>query len=85
MVGLHRLVIAESLRFPELAQKLYDNGDMWHIARLADHVRSECGQEAVIRAEPLYVLLWAKTIGGGCLVCLHLPAGLRQSITHVSL
>ncbi|MBC7443523.1 MAG: TetR/AcrR family transcriptional regulator [Ramlibacter sp.] len=57
MIGLHRLVIAESLRFPELARKLHDNGDMWHIARLADHIRSEHSPAAAAHAEPLYALL----------------------------
>ncbi|KFF59109.1 hypothetical protein JF66_13715 [Cryobacterium sp. MLB-32] len=57
MIGLHRLVIAESLRFPEIARKLHDNGDMRHIARLAEHIASEHGAHAVARAEPLYSLL----------------------------
>ncbi|TFC13243.1 TetR/AcrR family transcriptional regulator [Cryobacterium algoritolerans] len=46
MIGLHRLVIAESLRFPELARNLYDNGDLRHISRLADLVRAEWGLNA---------------------------------------
>ena len=57
MIGLHRLVIAESLRFPELARRLHDNGDMRHIARLADHIRAEHGHAAAAHAEPLYALL----------------------------
>lgn len=57
MIGLHRLVIAESLRFPELARRLHDNGDMRHIARLADHIRAEHGQAAAAHAEQLYALL----------------------------
>ncbi len=57
MIGLHRLVIAESLRFPELARKLHDNGDMQHIGRLADRLRAEHGQTVATRAESLYALL----------------------------
>ncbi|TXN31872.1 TetR/AcrR family transcriptional regulator [Lacisediminihabitans profunda] len=57
LIGLHRLVIAESTRFPELAQTLHDNGDARHIARLADHIRAEFGQVAVPRAQPLFTLL----------------------------
>lgn len=57
MIGLHRLVIAESLRFPELARKLHDNGDMRHILRLADQLRVEHNEIAATRAEPLYALL----------------------------
>lgn len=57
LIGLHRLVIAESTRFPELAQTLHDNGDARHIARLADHIRTEFGQDAVPRAQPLFTLL----------------------------
>jgi hypothetical protein len=51
------LVIAESTRFPELAQTLHDNGDARHIARLADHIRTEFGQDAAPRAQPLFTLL----------------------------
>ncbi|TFC88710.1 TetR/AcrR family transcriptional regulator [Cryobacterium sp. TMT3-29-2] len=57
MIGLHRLVIAESLRFPELARRLHDNGDMRHVARLADHLRAEHGEAAAAHAESLYALL----------------------------
>ena len=57
MIGLHRLVIAESLRFPDLARRLHDNGDMRHIARLADLIRAERGPAAAAHAEPLYSLL----------------------------
>lgn len=57
MVGLHRLVIAESRRFPDLAHKLYDNGDMRHITRLAEHIEAEHGRAAADRAEALYSLL----------------------------
>ena len=34
LVGLHRLMIAESARFPELALILHSSGDARHIARL---------------------------------------------------
>ena len=57
MIGLHRLVIAESLRFPDLARTLYDNGDMRHVARLAEHIDAERGWGASDRAEVLYSLL----------------------------
>lgn len=57
MVGLHRLVIAESLRFPELARNLHDNGDMRHIQRLARQLQAEQSPAAATRAEPLYALL----------------------------
>jgi AcrR family transcriptional regulator len=57
MIGLHRLVIAESLRFPELARNLYENGDLRHIARLAELLRAEWGPEASSSAEALYGLL----------------------------
>jgi len=57
MIGLHRLVIAESLRFPELARNLYENGDLRHIARLADLMQAEWGPEASSSAEALFSLL----------------------------
>lgn len=57
MIGLHRLVIAESLRFPELARLLYENGDMRHVSRLENRLRAESRDELVGLAEPLYALL----------------------------
>ena len=57
LVGLHRLVIAESSRFPELAQTLHGQGDARHIARLAEHIRSERGEAQACLAEPLFSLL----------------------------
>lgn len=57
LIGLHRLVIAESTRFPGLAKTLHDNGDARHIARIAEHIRAEFGQDAVSRAQPLFTLL----------------------------
>jgi hypothetical protein len=43
LVGLHRLVIAESARFPELALILHSSGDARHIARLPERIRAERG------------------------------------------
>jgi TetR/AcrR family transcriptional repressor of mexJK operon len=57
LVGLHRLVIAESARFPELAQILHRSGDARHIARLAEHLRAERGPASEPLAEPLFSLL----------------------------
>lgn len=57
LVGLHRLVIAESGRFPELARVLYSHGDARHIARLAEHIRAERGARYAALAEPLFSLL----------------------------
>jgi TetR/AcrR family transcriptional repressor of mexJK operon len=57
LVGLHRLVIAESARFPELARILHRVGDARHITRLAEHIRAECGAASEPLAEPLFSLL----------------------------
>jgi TetR/AcrR family transcriptional regulator, mexJK operon transcriptional repressor len=57
LVGLHRLVIAESSRFPELAQTLFEKGDVRHMARLAEHIRRESGEPVTDRAELLFSLL----------------------------
>ena len=57
LVGLHRLVIAESARFPELALILHRSGDARHIARLAEHLRAERGPASEPLAEPLFSLL----------------------------
>lgn len=58
LVGLHRLVIAESSRFPEVAQTLHDKGDARHIARLAEHIRLEAGVgDAPELAQLLFSLL----------------------------
>jgi AcrR family transcriptional regulator len=61
LVGLHRLVIAESARFPELAVTLHDNGDARHIARLTEHITLEHPQidadVAANRAVTLFSLL----------------------------
>lgn len=57
LVGLHRLVIAESSRFPELALILHSGGDARHVARLAEHIRLERGEAHAYLAEPLFSLL----------------------------
>jgi TetR/AcrR family transcriptional regulator, mexJK operon transcriptional repressor len=57
LVSLHQLVIGESARFPELAVILHSGGDARHIARLAEHIRAERGQELEALAEPLFSLL----------------------------
>jgi TetR/AcrR family transcriptional repressor of mexJK operon len=57
LVGLHRLVIAESTRFPELAVTLHDDGDARHISRLAERIGLECGPAAAARAQSLFSLL----------------------------
>jgi AcrR family transcriptional regulator len=57
LVGLHRLVIAEAGRFPELALVLHSQGDARHIARLAEHIRAERGAALAGLAEPLFSLL----------------------------
>lgn len=57
LVGLHRLVIAESGRFPDLAVVLHSHGDARHIARLAEHIRAERGAACEPLADPLFSLL----------------------------
>ncbi|MGH3167365.1 MAG: TetR/AcrR family transcriptional regulator [Trebonia sp.] len=57
LVGLHRLVIAEAGRFPDLPRVLHANGDARHIARLAEHIRAERGVSLDAMAEPLFSLL----------------------------
>lgn len=57
LVSLHRLVIGESSRFPELALILHRSGDARHIARLAGHIRAERGPASEPLAEPLFSLL----------------------------
>jgi TetR/AcrR family transcriptional regulator, mexJK operon transcriptional repressor len=57
LVGLHRLVIAEAGRFPELASVLHSQGDARHIARLAEHIKAEHGEDRAHLAEPLFSLL----------------------------
>jgi AcrR family transcriptional regulator len=57
LVGLHRLVIAESGRFPELAAILHSQGDARHISRLAQRITTEYGKARAGLAEPLFSLL----------------------------
>jgi len=57
LVGLHRLVIAEAVRFPELATVLHTYGDARHIARLTEHIRAERGASFADLAKPLFSLL----------------------------
>jgi len=57
LIGLHRLVIAESTRFPELARTLHQNGDARHIGRLGEHIAAEFGDAYVSRAPQLFSLL----------------------------
>jgi AcrR family transcriptional regulator len=57
LVGLHRLVIAEAGRFPELASVLHSQGDARHIVRLTEHIRAERGTAFTGLAEPLFSLL----------------------------
>lgn len=57
LIGLHRLVIAESTRFPELAVALHDNGEAQHIQRLAAYIRAEYGDAKAPRSRELFTLL----------------------------
>jgi len=57
LIGLHRLVIGESTRFPELAVALHDNGEALHIERIAAHIEAERGAELATRASDLFTLL----------------------------
>ena len=57
LVGLHRLVIAEAGRFPELASVLHSQGDARHITRLTEHIRAERGTAFTGLGEPLFSLL----------------------------
>ena len=57
LVGLHRLVIAESERFPELARMFHERADQRHIETLRDHLFAEHGPAAAELADPLFSLL----------------------------
>ncbi|TFB92232.1 TetR/AcrR family transcriptional regulator [Cryobacterium sp. MDB1-18-2] len=86
MIGLHRLVIAESLRFPDLARTLHDNGDMRHVARLAEHINAERGQGATNRAEALYALLLGEDYRRRLLGLLEpITAGAAADYAHAAL
>ncbi|GAA4178113.1 TetR/AcrR family transcriptional regulator [Gryllotalpicola koreensis] len=52
-VGLHRLMIAESRRFPELARRFYEDGPRGYIAALSEHL----GTPDAAQAEALFALL----------------------------
>ncbi|QDZ16260.1 TetR/AcrR family transcriptional regulator [Humibacter ginsenosidimutans] len=57
LVGLHRLVIAESPRFPELARAFYERTDARHISALRAHLKNEHGADAAALASALFSLL----------------------------
>lgn len=81
MIGLHRLVIAESLRFPELARILYENGDLRHITRLANLMQAEWGQEVSSSAEALFSLLLGEDYRRRLLGLIG-PASSEEAATH---
>ena len=81
LVGLHRLVIAESNRFPELARVLHSQGDARHISRLAEHIRAERGSAYEILAEPLFSLLLGERHRRR-LLCLDPPPTATQALDH---
>ena len=81
MIGLHRLIIAESLRFPEIALSLHDNGDIRHITRLAGRIRVEVGDDAAVLAEPLFSLLLGENYRRRLLGLLP-PATLGEAERH---
>lgn len=56
-VGLHRLVIAESRRFPELAERFYDEGPRRYIAEIRARLDEDNASDAHTRAEALFALL----------------------------
>ncbi|MGN6204839.1 MAG: TetR/AcrR family transcriptional regulator [Humibacter sp.] len=57
LVGLHRLVIAESPRLPELARSFYEHTDARHITALRVHLAKEHGTDAGPLAPVLFSLL----------------------------
>jgi AcrR family transcriptional regulator len=81
LVGLHRLVIAESSRFPELARVLYSQGDARHITRLAEHIQAERGNALGALAEPLFSLLLGERHRRRLLGMASAPS-LAQAATH---
>lgn len=56
-VGLHRLVIAESRRFPELAERFYEEGPRRYIAAIEARLPPDDGGADHGRAEALFALL----------------------------
>jgi TetR/AcrR family transcriptional regulator, mexJK operon transcriptional repressor len=83
LVGLHRLVIAESARFPELAVILHSHGDARHIARLSEHIRAERGPVREPLAEPLFSLLLGERHRRR-LLGLDLPPTPEQAAAHAN-
>ncbi|NNC12507.1 TetR/AcrR family transcriptional regulator [Planctomonas sp. JC2975] len=57
LVGLHRLVIAEAPRFPELARTFYESTDARHIIALRAHLVHEHGEDAGELAPAMFSLL----------------------------
>ena len=57
LVSLHRLVIAESPRLPELAKSFYEHTDARHIAALRVHLVEDHGADAGALAPALFSLL----------------------------
>jgi len=57
LVGLHRLVMAESVRFPELAATFHQRADARHIAALRRGLVRRYGEPAGRLAVPLFSLL----------------------------
>lgn len=56
-IGLHRLVIAESRRFPELAERFYDRGPRRYIAAIDARLPRDGSDADHGRAEALFALL----------------------------
>lgn len=56
-IGLHRLVIAESRRFPELAERFYDRGPRRYIAAIDARLPQDDSDADRGRAEALFALL----------------------------
>ncbi|WP_022901409.1 TetR/AcrR family transcriptional regulator [Humibacter albus] len=57
LVGLHRLVIAESPRFPELARTFHAQTDVRHISALRAYLVRQYGEDAARLASALFSLL----------------------------
>jgi len=57
LVGLHRLVIAESPRFPELARTFHAQTDARHISALRAYLVRQYGEDAAPLASALFSLL----------------------------
>jgi transcriptional repressor AefR-like protein len=82
LVGLHRLVIAESARFPKLALILHSSGDARHIARLPEHIRAERGPASDPLVEPMFPCCWARSTAGGCSASTRRPLRRKPSGTR---